>query len=68
MPTLFQPPPILHTRRLPVCPSTPKHACRAPPGTLSQPTLRRSTPITTTALPFSVRLDPEDVVSVRLVA
>jgi hypothetical protein len=35
---------------------------------LSQPTLRRSTPITTTALSLIVRVDPEGAVSVRLVA
>ncbi len=35
---------------------------------LWQPTPPRTTPIATTGLPFSVRLDPEDVVSVRLVA
>jgi hypothetical protein len=33
---------------------------------LTLPTLRRSTPIGTTALSFGVRLDPEGKISVRL--
>jgi len=35
---------------------------------LSPPTLPRSTPITTTALPFKVRLDSEGVMEIRLIA
>jgi len=38
---------------------------RAP---LSRPTPRRSTPITTTALPFMLRLDTEGVREARLIA
>jgi hypothetical protein len=41
---------------------------KAPAVLLSRPTLRRPTPITTTALPFSIRFDQEGAMEVRLVA
>jgi hypothetical protein len=65
--TFFQPAPILQTQRPSVRLSTLEHGerRRAP---LSRPAPHRSTPTATTGPSFTVHLDSEGAMSVRLVA
>jgi hypothetical protein len=64
VPTLFQPLPILQVGRLPVC------LCAEHAGGLhspsSRPTPRRSKPIATTGLPFTVGLGAEGALKLRI--